>query len=168
MRLLGDKISAKRLAERLGIPVIPWTGQAAPNLDAARAHARELGYPVVIKAAAGEGGRCAEDAEAGFAAAPGTLSLFRMPTRTGLRLDSGAAEGDAIPAEYDSMFAKLISCAASRREALAGLSVHRALQVGSLDRIIPAAELRPYLIDAIRRGMERELDRWQKASYELH
>jgi len=293
MRLLGDKISAKRLAERLGIPVIPWAGQAAPNLDAARDHARELGYPVVIKAAAGEGGRgirrvdsesglstafeaarreaqrifghaevyvekwlsgvrhvevqiladhygtiwavgtrdctiqrrhqklmeeapatiltpgqesglrqaavrlageasyrnagtleflydpvarecafmevntrlqvehpvtelttgldlvkmqlhialggklagdppaqnghaievrlCAEDSEAGFAAAPGTLSLFRMPTRAGLRLDSGVTEGDPIPAEYDSMFAKLISCAASRREALAGL-----------------------------------------------
>jgi acetyl-CoA carboxylase carboxyltransferase component len=38
-------------------------------------------------------------------------------------------------------------------------SVHRALKVGSLDRIIPASDLRPYLIDAIRRGMKRELDR---------
>jgi acetyl-CoA carboxylase carboxyltransferase component len=35
-------------------------------------------------------------------------------------------------------------------------SVHRALEVGSLDRIIPAGELRPYLIDAIERGMARE------------
>jgi acetyl-CoA carboxylase carboxyltransferase component len=35
-------------------------------------------------------------------------------------------------------------------------SVHRALQVGSLDRIIPASRLRPYLVDAIERGMERE------------
>jgi acetyl-CoA carboxylase carboxyltransferase component len=36
-------------------------------------------------------------------------------------------------------------------------SVHRALKVGSLDRIIPASQLRPYLIDAIERGMAREL-----------
>ena len=38
-------------------------------------------------------------------------------------------------------------------------SVHRALKVGSLDRIISAAELRPYLIDAIERGMAREMER---------
>jgi acetyl-CoA carboxylase carboxyltransferase component len=38
-------------------------------------------------------------------------------------------------------------------------SVHRALKVGSLNRIIPASQLRPYLIDAIERGMKRELDR---------
>ena len=40
-------------------------------------------------------------------------------------------------------------------------SVHRALEVGSLDRIISAAELRPYLIDALERGMAREMERWQ-------
>jgi hypothetical protein len=38
-------------------------------------------------------------------------------------------------------------------------SVHRALKVGSLDRIISAAELRPFLIDAIERGMAREMER---------
>jgi acetyl-CoA carboxylase carboxyltransferase component len=38
-------------------------------------------------------------------------------------------------------------------------SVHRALKVGSLDRIIPAGQLRPYLIDAIGRGIARELQR---------
>ncbi|MFO0548308.1 MAG: carboxyl transferase domain-containing protein [Polyangiaceae bacterium] len=38
-------------------------------------------------------------------------------------------------------------------------SVERALAVGSLDRILPAAELRPYLIDAIERGVARTLDR---------
>jgi acetyl-CoA carboxylase carboxyltransferase component len=40
-------------------------------------------------------------------------------------------------------------------------SVHRALKVGSLDRIISAAELRPYLIEAIERGMAREMERWR-------
>lgn len=38
-------------------------------------------------------------------------------------------------------------------------SVERALQVGSLDRILPPALLRPYLIDALERGMARELAR---------
>ncbi len=38
-------------------------------------------------------------------------------------------------------------------------SVHRALKMGSLDRIIPASGLRPYLIDAIERGMQREMRR---------
>jgi hypothetical protein len=44
-------------------------------------------------------------------------------------------------------------------------SVHRALKVGSLDRIISPAELRPYLIDAIERGMARELERWQTCTH---
>jgi hypothetical protein len=35
-------------------------------------------------------------------------------------------------------------------------SIHRALAVGSVDRIIPASKLRPYLIEAITRGLERD------------
>ncbi|HZJ63177.1 MAG TPA: carboxyl transferase domain-containing protein, partial [Kofleriaceae bacterium] len=42
-------------------------------------------------------------------------------------------------------------------------SVQRALEVGSLDRIVPVAALRPSLIDAIERGMARTLARWQTA-----
>ena len=40
-------------------------------------------------------------------------------------------------------------------------SVHRALKVGSLHHIIPAARLRPYLIDAVERGMRRTVEAWQ-------
>jgi hypothetical protein len=43
-------------------------------------------------------------------------------------------------------------------------SVQRALKVGSLDRIVPPATLRPYLIEALERGMARELERWEKAA----
>ena len=57
LRRLGDKISAKRLAEQAGLPVTPWGGEAAGSLDVAWAHAQRLGYPVLIKAAAGAGGR---------------------------------------------------------------------------------------------------------------
>jgi acetyl/propionyl-CoA carboxylase alpha subunit/acetyl-CoA carboxylase carboxyltransferase component len=294
MRLLGDKIRAKYLAERIGVPVIPWKSQAANAVEAALAHARALGYPVVIKATAGEGGRgirrvasehelpaayhstrneaqrffgnstvfvekwlegarhievqivadsagttwavgvrdctlqrrhqkimeeapatilsarkdralreaavkiCkaaryqnagtveflvdprtrrfgfmevnvrlqvehavtelttgldlvqlqlhvarggllkgktpkphghaievrlnAEDAEDAFAPAPGKIELFRIPTQPALRLDSGVSEGDEIPAEFDSMFAKLICSGQTRDAALSSLT----------------------------------------------
>jgi acetyl/propionyl-CoA carboxylase alpha subunit len=57
MRALGDKISAKRIAESAGVPVIPWGGGPVENEDAAAQQASRLGYPVLVKAAAGGGGR---------------------------------------------------------------------------------------------------------------
>ncbi|MBL8144453.1 MAG: ATP-grasp domain-containing protein [Acidobacteria bacterium] len=57
MRLLGDKISAKRLAAQVGVPVVPWGGAVADSIDTARLQAQSLGFPVVVKAAVGVGGR---------------------------------------------------------------------------------------------------------------
>ncbi|MDQ3154471.1 MAG: ATP-grasp domain-containing protein [Actinomycetota bacterium] len=57
MRTLGDKIGSKRLAERSGVPIAPWSGGAVESLDDARGHAATIGYPLVIKATAGGGGR---------------------------------------------------------------------------------------------------------------
>ncbi len=57
LRRLGDKISAKRIAEQAGLPVTPWGGEAAGTLDVAWEHAQRMGYPVVVKASAGAGGR---------------------------------------------------------------------------------------------------------------
>ena len=57
MRRVGDKISAKHLAEQLGIPVVPWGAEAATTVEMVRSHANRLGYPVAIKATAGAGGR---------------------------------------------------------------------------------------------------------------
>lgn len=57
MRLVGDKIGAKRLAETAGVPVAPWSGGAVATYDDALAHASRIGYPLMIKAAAGGGGR---------------------------------------------------------------------------------------------------------------
>ena len=57
MRLLGDKIEAKRLAKKARVPNIPWTeGPVEDDNEAAR-WAAKSGYPVMIKAAAGGGGR---------------------------------------------------------------------------------------------------------------
>jgi len=57
LRRVGDKISAKRLAEQAGLRVTPWGGEAASTLDVAWLHAQRLGYPVLLKASAGAGGR---------------------------------------------------------------------------------------------------------------
>src|SRR4051812_23807718 len=57
MRALGDKIEGKRLAEEAGVPVAPWSGGPVEALDEAVAHAERLGFPLMIKAAAGGGGR---------------------------------------------------------------------------------------------------------------
>jgi acetyl/propionyl-CoA carboxylase alpha subunit/acetyl-CoA carboxylase carboxyltransferase component len=57
MRKLADKISAKRLAESAELPVAPWSGGPVDTLSAAKAKAKELGYPVMLKAASSGGGR---------------------------------------------------------------------------------------------------------------
>jgi acetyl-CoA carboxylase biotin carboxylase subunit len=57
IRIMGDKIEAKRTAKRLGIPVVPGSdGGVTNDVDAAKI-ADEIGYPVLIKAASGGGGR---------------------------------------------------------------------------------------------------------------
>jgi acetyl-CoA carboxylase biotin carboxylase subunit len=57
IRIMGDKIEAKRTAKRLGIPCVPGSeGGIETDADAARI-AAEIGYPVLVKAAAGGGGR---------------------------------------------------------------------------------------------------------------
>ena len=63
----------------------------------------------------------AEDADNGFAAAPGTIRRFRIASGPGIRLDTGFAEGDCIPPDFDSMIAKLIAVGGTRAEALARL-----------------------------------------------
>jgi acetyl-CoA carboxylase biotin carboxylase subunit len=57
IRVMGDKIEAKRTARALGIPCVPGSDGGVETLDEARATARKIGYPVLIKAAAGGGGR---------------------------------------------------------------------------------------------------------------
>jgi acetyl/propionyl-CoA carboxylase alpha subunit len=57
MRSLGDKIGSKLLAEQVGVPVAPWSQGAVPDLAAALAEADRLGYPLMLKASAGGGGR---------------------------------------------------------------------------------------------------------------
>ncbi len=75
MRALGDKVLAKELGELAGVPVIPWSGGVLETFEQARDAAERVGYPLVVKAAAGGGGRGirlvakAEDLEEAFGSA---------------------------------------------------------------------------------------------------
>ncbi len=57
IRLMGDKIEAKKTAIKLGIPVVPGSDGAVGPEDDAMEIARKIGFPVLVKAAAGGGGR---------------------------------------------------------------------------------------------------------------
>ncbi|MDQ4061842.1 MAG: acetyl-CoA carboxylase biotin carboxylase subunit [Pseudomonadota bacterium] len=57
IRIMGDKIEAKRTAARLGIPVVPGSEGGVRDEAQARQIASDIGFPVLIKAAAGGGGR---------------------------------------------------------------------------------------------------------------
>src|SRR5665647_1993199 len=57
MRRLGDKIGSKLLAEEVGVPVAPWSRGAVDDIEAAHAAAKQIGYPLMLKATAGGGGR---------------------------------------------------------------------------------------------------------------
>jgi acetyl/propionyl-CoA carboxylase alpha subunit/acetyl-CoA carboxylase carboxyltransferase component len=57
MRALGDKIGSKLLAERVRVPMGAWSGGPVADPAAARRHAEAIGYPLMVKATAGGGGR---------------------------------------------------------------------------------------------------------------
>jgi acetyl-CoA carboxylase, biotin carboxylase subunit len=57
IRALGDKTAARRIARTLGVPTVPGTFEPVSGTDAMRAAAREIGYPLMVKAAMGGGGK---------------------------------------------------------------------------------------------------------------
>ncbi len=59
----------------------------------------------------------AEDPDRDFAPSPGTVELLRLPSGPGVRVDTGVAEGDVVPPEYESMVAKVIGWGRNRAEA---------------------------------------------------
>src|SRR6201988_3146121 len=57
IRLLGDKAKARRAMKKAGVPMLPGSDGPIENEDKALKTARDIGYPVIIKAVAGGGGR---------------------------------------------------------------------------------------------------------------
>ena len=85
IRLMGDKIEAKRTAQRLGIPTVPGSDGAVTDETEAGRIAADIGYPVLIKASAGGGGRGMK-----IARTPGELPMALATARS----EAGSAFGD--------------------------------------------------------------------------
>jgi len=72
IRIMGDKITAKDTMRKLGVPCVPGSDGGVPDLETARKVAKDIGYPVIVKATAGGGGRgmklakTAKDIESAF------------------------------------------------------------------------------------------------------
>ena len=91
----------------------------------------------------------AEDPDNAFAPAPGTIERFRILTGPGVRIDTGVAEGDSVPAEFDSMIAKMIAYGHNRKEALSRLQ--RALRE-SVVVIKGGASNKSFLLELLNRS----------------
>jgi acetyl-CoA carboxylase biotin carboxylase subunit len=78
IRLMGDKIAAKQAVKQLGIPTVPGSDGALQSTEAAADVAADIGYPVLIKAAAGGGGR--------------GMKVARKPEELALALSTARAE----------------------------------------------------------------------------
>jgi acetyl-CoA carboxylase biotin carboxylase subunit len=86
IRTMGDKVEAKRTAGALGLPLVPGSDGAISDLAEAKALAEQIGYPVIIKAASGGGGR-------GMKVCTGPDSLQTLMQQAGT--EAKAAFGDA-------------------------------------------------------------------------
>lgn len=71
MDAMGEKTKARRTMMKAGVPVVPGMSEPEENIERARAFAQEIGYPIMLKAAAGGGGKGMRkvESDAGFAAA---------------------------------------------------------------------------------------------------
>ena len=57
IRVMGDKAAARRTMQEVGVPIVPGTPGPVADVDEALAFAKDIGFPVIIKAAAGGGGK---------------------------------------------------------------------------------------------------------------
>lgn len=57
MEVMGDKLAAKETALKQGVPLVPGSAGAVKDLEEAKQVAREVGFPLLIKASAGGGGK---------------------------------------------------------------------------------------------------------------
>ena len=91
----------------------------------------------------------AEDADNGFVPSPGAIERFRIASGPGVRIDTGVEEGDAVPAEFDSMIAKIIAYGRNRKEALSRLQrvLHESVVV-----IRGGASNRAFLLELLSRA----------------
>ena len=85
IRMMGDKVMAKKTAAQLGLPLVPGSDGPLESVEQAQAIAAEIGYPVLVKAAAGGGGR-------GMKVIPGPEQLETLMSQA--KSEAKAAFGD--------------------------------------------------------------------------
>jgi acetyl-CoA carboxylase biotin carboxylase subunit len=90
---MGNKAAAKALMREAGVPLLPGTDGVVANLGDARAAAKKIGYPVIIKAAAGGGGR-------GMRVAENDAELTRLLPLAQAEAQSAFASGDVYLERY--------------------------------------------------------------------
>jgi acetyl/propionyl-CoA carboxylase alpha subunit/acetyl-CoA carboxylase carboxyltransferase component len=101
--------------------------EATTDMDLVKAQIRVAGGGRLEGSAPAERGHAvearlnAEDPDRDFAPSPGRIALLNLPAGPGVRVDTGVGEGDTIPADFDSMIAKIIAHGRDREEALARL-----------------------------------------------
>ncbi|MDO5604069.1 MAG: biotin carboxylase N-terminal domain-containing protein [Paracoccus sp. (in: a-proteobacteria)] len=84
----------------------------------------------------------AEDPARGFLPTPGPVTVFDTPSGPGVRIDSGVAAGSVVPAQFDSLMAKLIVTGANRAEALSRAArALREFRIGGVASVLPFARL---------------------------
>jgi pyruvate carboxylase len=94
MRTLGNKVSARALAEKAGVPVMPATGALPDDMGEARRLAAGVGYPLMLKASWGGGGR--------------GMRIVRDETELGEAVDSGRREAKAAFGNDEVFLEKLV------------------------------------------------------------
>ena len=97
-----------------GFDLVKWQIRMARGEQLPAVAPMERGHAIEVRV-------CAEDPSNDFAPSPGNISLFELPSGPGVRVDSGVSSHGAIPAEFDSMVAKVIALGANRAEAIARL-----------------------------------------------
>ena len=138
MERLGDKIASKVLAEEVGVPMAAWSNGPVADIDAAREHAERIGYPLMIKATAGGGGRgirkverpedlaeAFERASSEGAKTAGDATVFMERAICGRPARRGAGRRGRHRRRLDARRARLLG-AAAQPEGARGVRLHRA------------------------------------------
>jgi acetyl/propionyl-CoA carboxylase alpha subunit len=182
LRRLAGEPDAGPLAEAAGVPAAPWSGGPVPG--ARRLEVQVLAdhhgtvWALGVRDASIRRRQRTLLAESGGAARGARPDRERREAAVRLCLAAGYRDAGTVEFLYDprrrafadqaALRARLDELTLQVRNQKLGEvaeefdrvhSVQRARQVGSVDRIIPAAALRPYLVDAVERGMRRTLER---------
>ncbi|HMO18173.1 MAG TPA: acetyl-CoA carboxylase biotin carboxylase subunit [Oligoflexia bacterium] len=119
MRLMGDKAVARRLAMKHEVPVVPGSAAAGTNVDEALQSAHEIGFPVLIKAVAGGGGR--------------GMKIVHQPEEFARLFDQASREVEAAFGDPSLYIEKFIARARHVEVQIIGDSHHNVIHLGERD-----------------------------------